>query len=300
METVDMSRYVQNGAGANGESFDCLDDESVMLKLYNASYPIQPVIDELEIARLVYDLGVPSPKPGELVEVDGRVGIKFRKVLGKRSYSRALADEPERVEEFAREFAVYAKKLHSTVCPEEMFPEEKPQFLALLDAYEGLSEQEYEILRRFILSLPDCNTAVHGDLHTGNLLTTLPKGAPLSSPHEVLFIDLGYFASGCPLLDIGMLDAVCNYGNEEYRIKEMHVGHEITSKFWKYFVDEYFFAADKLGEYWFGEGVRPEDIEERMLPYTAVKMLLVAFNAGFMPPEYVRLMKDALRLLTES
>lgn len=292
-----MSRYVLTGAGANGESYDCLDDETLMLKLYNASYPVQPVIDELDVAKRVFDLGVPSPKPGELVEVDGRLGIKFRKVVGKRSYSRALADEPQRVEEFAREFARYAKLLHSTKCPSEMFPDQKSQYLALLDADVDFNYEEHELMRRFILSMPDADTAVHGDLHMGNLLTTLPKGAPITDPHDVLFIDLGYFASGCPLLDIGMLDNVCNYADEGFRQHEMHVGIDVTSKFWNYFVDEYFFGPEKFAEKWFSKGVRPADIPELMLPYTAIKLLLVGFNIGSMPESYIPMIKRAMTLM---
>lgn len=294
MQTVDMSRFVLSGAGANGQSFDCIDDEAVMLKLYNASYPMQPVIDELTIAKKAFEIGVPSPKPGELVEVDGRLGILFRKVIGKRSYSRALADEPERVEEYAREFARYGKILHSTVCPEGMFDAQKEIYLGFLETDKVLDNEEKTRVRRFIEAMPDVMTAVHGDFHMGNLLTTLPKGAPITDPHEVLYIDMGYFASGCPLLDVGMLDCICNYADEGFRTKEMHIDGALARKFWEYFVDEYFFGPERLGEKWFGEGVSPEDIDNRMMPYTAVKMLLVEFNVGFMPDNYEVLLKRSL------
>jgi len=297
MNTIDMSRFVLSGAGANGQSFDCIDDESVMLKLYNATYPVQPVIDELAVARKAYGIGVPSPEPGELVEVDGRLGILFRKIKGKRSYSRALADEPERVEEYAREFARYGKKLHSTVCPEGMFDKQKDIYLNFLEADKLLDDDQKDVMRRFIEDMPDDLTAVHGDFHMGNLLTTLPQGAPLSEPHEVLYIDMGYFASGCPLVDIGMLDCVCNYSDDAFRQKEMHIDAKLARAFWEFFVDEYFFGPEKLGEKWFGKDVKPEDIDRLMMPYTAVKTLLVEFNLGFLPDEYCILMKKALNQL---
>jgi len=294
METVDMSRFVLSGAGANGESYDSLDDKNVMLKLYNASYPKQPVIDELEIARKAFEIGVPSPEPGELVEVDGRLGIKFRRVIGKRSFSRALADEPERVEEYAREFARNGKLLHSIHCPEGLVPNQKAIYLGLLEKDKAFGEEDKAKMRRFLEAMPDCDTAVHGDFHMGNILTTLPKGAPITEPHDVLYIDIGYFAAGCPLLDIGMLDCICHYLTDEFREREMHIGADIAAKFWDYFVDEYFFGPEKLGEKWFGAGITPDAIADKILPYTAVKMLLVEYNAGFMPPEYVELINKAL------
>lgn len=297
MKTIDISRYALSGAGANGESYDCLDERDVMLKLYNADYPMQTVIDELEIAKRVYSIGVPSPEPGELVRSGERLGIRFHRINGKRSFSRAVADEPERVEEYAREFAAYGKKLHATACPEGMFPSQKELYLKFLDADRLFDADEHDVLRRFILSMSDDMTAVHGDFHMGNVLTTLPKGAPMSDPHDVFFIDVGYFASGCPLLDVSMLYNICAYADEEFIRKEMHIGRELAMRFWRAFADEYFFGPEKLGERWFGEGVTTSDVDVRLIPYVAVKLLLVGFNAGGIPAGYIPIMKKALKLM---
>ena len=51
IEKINLQDYVQSGEGANGASYDCLSDPDVMVKLYNMSYPLQPVYDELEVAR---------------------------------------------------------------------------------------------------------------------------------------------------------------------------------------------------------------------------------------------------------
>jgi len=297
-KTVDMSRFHLSGAGANGESYDCIDDPNLMLKLYNATYPVQPVIDELEIARKAYSIGVPSPEPGEIVQVGDRLGILFRRIVGKRSFSRALADEPERVEEFAKEYAAWCKRLHSIHCPQGLFESQKAQYLKMLDADTALTLEEKGKLRQFILDMPDTDTAVHGDLHMGNIIMTLPVGAPLSTPHEVYFIDLGYFATGCPLLDIAMLQSICLYSDEDFRVKEMHVGIDVTRPFWKHFVDEYFFADDaKEAKRWFGPEVTPDEIEQKMLPWYAVKMLLVEYNIGAMPESYLGLIRAAIAAL---
>lgn len=295
--TVDLSRFVRSGAGANGESYDSLDDPNLMLKLYNAEYPVQPLIDELEIARKVYSIGVPSPEPGHIVRVGDRLGIIFRRVDGKRSYSRALADEPERVDEFAVEFARVCRKLHSTECPEGMFPSEKSQFLKLLEADVTFTAAEQAKLRKIIMDMPDSMTAVHGDLHMGNVLTTLPKGRPLSDPHDIYFIDLGYFAYGCPLLDVAMLYNVCVFADEDFRKAEMHVDGELSGKFWNAFAGEYFFGEDRLAEKWFGEGVTMEDVNEHMMRYVSVKLLLVEFNIGSMPENYVPMVRETLARL---
>ena len=82
---ISLKDYVLFGGGANGESYDCISDPNIMLKLY---FPgkIQQPLDEMAVARKVYDLGIPTPEPGEYVETeDGRFGIRFRRIPGKVS-----------------------------------------------------------------------------------------------------------------------------------------------------------------------------------------------------------------------
>ena len=105
---INLSDYVLSGGGANGESYNHKTDPSVMLKLY---FPgkIQQPLDEMLLARKVYDMGIPSPEPGEyVVTEDGRYGIRFRRILDKKSYSRATADNPEKVAQYQYSNAIFA------------------------------------------------------------------------------------------------------------------------------------------------------------------------------------------------
>lgn len=279
---VNLEDYRKSGAGANGESFDCIADSSVMMKLYNPDYPTETIFSELEVARKVYELGVSSPEPGELVTDGERIGIRFRRIVGKRSFSRMLADEPERYDELAREFARCCLKLHSTECPDGVFPDAKPQFQALLDADVYLDARQKAKASAFLQNIPDARTALHGDLHIGNIISTLPYGAPLSQPHDLYFIDLGYFARGCPLLDLGMMRCICITSDEEFRQKEMHIDASLAAKVWVSFVDEYF-----------GGRLSVEEADALIIPYQALKCFLVEYNLnGFLPPNYVELVKS--------
>lgn len=291
MEKINLDEYRKSGEGANGASYDSISDPSIMVKLYNSTYPIEPVVQELEVARKVYDLGIPSPEPGVLVTDGERVGIRFRRILGKRSFSRMLADEPERVDEFAREFARYFKKLHAMPCEKGLFPEAKDQFLEFLEWDKSLSEEQKKPIAEFIRSVPDAGTCLHGDMHMGNLLSTLPAGCPISDPHDVFFIDLGYFSRGYPLFDLGMMMQICIYSDEEFRQHDFHVNGKMTKAFWDVFVDEYFFGPDNLALKYFGPGQTPESVEVALRPYLCCKLLFIAFNLGFMPD----LMGDIIR-----
>lgn len=279
---INLDEYRLSGAGANGASYDCIADSTVMLKLYNTEYSSDAIFRELEVAQKVYDLGVPSPKPGELVTDGERIGIRFRRIVGKRSFSRMLADEPERYDEFAREFARNCLKIHSTECPDGMFPDAKQQFQILLDADVYLNAEQKAKATAFLKNIPDSKTALHGDMHIGNIISTLPFGAPLSQPHDIYFIDLGYFSQGFPLLDLGMMRCVCVTSDDDFRQKEMHINAAMGAMVWASFVDEYF-----------GGRLTVEEADELIIPYQALKCFLIEFNLkGFLPPCYEELVKS--------
>lgn len=283
MEYIDLSKYVRTGEGANGASYDSVEDPLVMVKLYNENYPEHTIYTELDAAKKVFSLGIPSPEPGELVTDGKRIGIRFRRIAGKRSFARAFADEPDRVEEYAREFAKACRELHKVKCPEGYFPDAKRQFLTLLEADTCFNDAQKQVIADRITSAPDAGNVLHGDMHFGNVITTLPAGMPLSSPHDVFFIDLGYFSHGCYLFDLGMMRNICITADEDFRFESFHVHKDVTEKVWEYFVDEYF------------EGrLSPDEADELVMPYQAIKLLLVEYNVGFMFPHYKKFVCDTL------
>ena len=94
---INLNDYVRTGEGANGASYDHKTDKNVMLKLYFHNFDAAQV--ELEMAQKVYALGIPTPEPGDLVTDGKALGIRFRRLEGKKSYSRACGDHPEHTEE---------------------------------------------------------------------------------------------------------------------------------------------------------------------------------------------------------
>jgi len=295
---IDINNFVKTGEGANGSSYDSKANPDIMVKLYNEGYDLSSIYQELDVAVKVYELGIPSPKPGQLVTDGKRVGILFNRIKGKRSFSRALADEPQRVEEYSREFARYCKYFHSIQCPVDAVPDAKESFLRLLDAEKHLDSSEKAIIENYIKNrVPECTTALHGDMHFGNILTTLPAGAPMTQPHDIYFIDLGYFSYGYPLFDLGMTWNICNLADKDFVEHDMHFKVETGRKAWEYFCDEYFFGPEKLAEKFFGPGATADDVTRGIIPFVIIKLLLVEFNVGFMPENYLPFIKKNLALL---
>lgn len=285
IKTIDIRNYRESGGGATGSSYFSISDDSVMLKVFNPEYPKEMIIREIDLARKVFEIGVPSPAPGELVMAGERMGISFRRIVGKRSYSRIFADEPERIEEFAREFARYTLKLHSIECPPGLFPDVKDEYLHLLELDKFLNSSEKQVIYDFIRGADDGNNALHGDLQFGNAISTIPFGAPLDTPHEVFFIDLGNFCQGNPLFDLGMLLNICLYSQEEFLFEAFHIHRPEAIRVWEAFIDEYF-----------GGTMTPAQAEDLLRPYQATKMLLVEHLTGYLRPGCERNLRESFGL----
>lgn len=264
---INLNDYVYTGEGANGESYNHKDDSSIMLKLYNATAPEEIIYNELELSHKVYDAGIPTPKPGELVtDGKGRLGIRFERIAGKISFSRATGDNPDKVEYYARRFARLCKVLHSTRLSRQDFPDIKEYDTSILDSLPFYTAEERAIMKRYIADAPDGDTAIHGDLQFSNAIMDGEKD---------YLIDLGDFACGSPLFDLGMVLFTCLYDNHDFMREVFHIEPPVAERFWHYFVKEYF-----------GEDADPSQKEKELRPYAALKLLIIERNAGGPIPEY--------------
>ena len=262
---INLDDYVLFGGGANGESYDHKTDPTVMLKLYHAG-AIQQPLDEMRLARKVFELGIPTPEPGEyVVTEDGRYGIRFKRIIGKKSFSRATGDEPEKVALFAADFADMCKKLHATPVDTTQFENVKDRYYRLLKENPFFTTAEKDKLVRFIADVPDEDTAIHGDLQYSNAIFVGDKR---------YFIDLGDFCWGNHLFDLGMVYLCCCLSLEDFIKETFHMPKSVAMQFWDYFAQAYF-----------GPGIPLKEIEELIRPYAGLKTLIVERDTHRPMPE---------------
>lgn len=268
MRVIDINDYELSGGGKLGESYINKGNPDELLKLYSKELE-ELGLSEYERACKVHEIGVPSPTPGEQVRTqDGRLGILFKRVLGKKSYARAISEHPENLNKYAQEFADMCKLLHSTVPPKGLFPNVKDQYKKEMNLNPYLSAQEKEAIKRFIDTLPDADTAVHGDLHHGNVIFT-PEG-------RKYFIDLSDFCTGSPLFDLGIVMLQTCMAPDEM-IKELyHIDGETSRRFWAAFVKAYF-----------GADAQPDKIKDMLMPYALLRIIEVERHMGYCV-DYIR------------
>jgi uncharacterized protein (TIGR02172 family) len=256
IKQIDLKDYKLSGGGKLGESYIMNSNPDILLKLY--PLPLKQMgLDEYDRAWKVYKMGLPCPEPGELVSTaDGRIGIQFQRIMGKKSFARAISENPEKVEQYAAEFAQTCKKLHALEPKPGLFPNAKDQYIQGISLNPYLTDQERTALERFIRDLPDANTAVHGDLHHGNVIFT--------ESGQQYFIDLSEFCTGSPLFDIGVIMLQTLIIPEEMMQDLYHIGKELSKVFWEAFVKAYF-----------GPNTPVEQIERMAAPYAFLRILVV-------------------------
>ena len=273
---IDLNDYIRTGEGANGASYNHKSDPNIMMKMYFRNF--EAAAQELELAQKVYALGIPTPEPGDLVTDGERMGIRFRRLIGKRSYSRACGDEPERAEEYGREFAQLCKKLHSIHVDTTQFENVKDRLYRLLDQNPDFTAEQKAKLRAFIAAAPDTDTAIHGDLQFGNAIFTEQNG--VRTPY---FIDLGDFCYGYPMFDIGMVYLCCCLNNEEWTMEVNHMTNATAARFWDGFAAEYFGADADM-----------EAVMKEVKIYAGLKTLIVERDTHCPMPQFRAMLEGTI------
>lgn len=277
-EVVDMSEWTVSGDGHTAVSYNHKDGRR-MMKLYAPYIPIQSSLREFEVSWTLGRLGFNVPKAFRLVTDGERFGVEFERIKGKLSYARAIADNPEKVEHYAAQFAAICKELHSKQCDTKIFAPVEERLLKAVDDSKFLDERQKGLVREFIADVPAAQTCLHGDLHIGNALMVGEKN---------YWIDLSDFAYGNPMYDFGMFYFIVNVVDDNESIRQMfHFDTPLLRRFWELYLKAYFGLDSGI-----------EEIEERIAPFAAVQMLFLDARVD-LGPRMRKFILDKLNLNDE-
>ncbi|MCQ2156408.1 MAG: phosphotransferase [Bacteroidales bacterium] len=261
MKRIDINDWNENGGGYFGKSYFHKTDSTLLLKMMTEGFPSDVREEECRLAHIVYGMGIPTPRPGDLVTDGSRFGMIYERMPEKLSFAKAVGLYPERIPELALMFASMVKQLHSTPCSPEC-PPVKKLWADCIRQNTFRSEAMKSRAIDMLYSIPDADTCLHGDLHFGNAILSRGKG---------YFIDLGGFCSGYPLLDMGMMMGILHFGKAfpDFFFNSYHCTVEQGTEFWHCFLKSYF-----------GPDVDIDAKEKDLMPCLALRQISVEPSMG--------------------
>lgn len=231
------------GHGAKGDVYRY--DDELVIKVYNQSNTYRDVEQEIALSRRAFILGIPTAISFGIVSVGERYGAMYE-LVDSETVSKCISRAPGQVEVYAKIMADLAHTIHGiTVSEDDHFPPASDRLKAYIRtgvAYENgaLAEKCMKLLE----TLPESNTLIHGDFHTGNVF--MQKGEPL-------LIDMDRLSTGHPMMEISDL---CYFylvlGEEGPAVVEDFMGfsYQTAKRFFRLFLKYYLDTEDdrKLDE----------------------------------------------------
>ena len=250
---INLDNYIQTGEGGTALTYTRKDGLS-LAKLYRPGFEADRAKTEFLTARTVFELGIPSPEPYRLVSDGQRNGAEYELIKHKRSYTRIISQEPERLEKISLKFARMARELHAKEADTTQLCSYKQRIERFYREKNQVPEDYKQRALKFLDTVPDTPRCVHGDLHIGNIITDGVRD---------LWIDLGEFAYGVPEWDLAQLWTMCHNMPADRVYHIFHITHDMMKAHWDIFFPAYLGTSD------------PQAIDEatkRLLPYYAAKV----------------------------
>ena len=193
------------GKGGNGTVYR-LDDETIV-KVYNAESSLGIIDRERAYAKAAFVAGIPTAIAFDTVKVGDRYGVVYE-AMNSDTLGHAIANEPERRDEYIMKYAQLAKKLHTTTIDDDSVASLKDMLMKRAEdpmLRDFCTHEEIATLKAIVSSMKECDTLVHGDLHPGNIM--LNDG-------ELMLIDMGELTRGIPIYDLASIYRDLMVGSE--------------------------------------------------------------------------------------
>ena len=278
-QKIELSNYVRSGEGGTAVSYTHK-TRNTLAKLYNPGFEADRAKAEFYTARAVFEMGIPTPEPYRLVTDGERYGAEYELVKGKRSFTRIISEEPERLEEISLTFADWARKLHSTPVAPGQLRSYKEAVTQFYKEKQLVPETYKQRALAFLETVPDTPTCLHGDLQIGNIIT---------DGNRTLWIDVGEFSHGTPEWDLSIMWIMGQRMSKERADSLFHITPEQMKAHWNCFLPAYLGTSDPqiLGDY-----------TKRLIPYYAAKVPYVydmAFHVA-LPDDSIQRIEQMLQM----
>ena len=197
---LDLSDTELVGGGNTADIYKI--DEETMYKVYKPFISFEEIKREHMNSRKTFISGIPSPVTFNVFKNDEVYATKLEYLDGI-NLGQAFMKFPERFDELVTKYADFLKEIRTI----KIKSEECTSIRDMLLGYAGnlkdyFSEDDYELVRDVLSYMPDEDTYVHGDMHTGNIMV---RG------DELFLIDMTYMGYGWSYYDLTQVYYVLEY-----------------------------------------------------------------------------------------
>jgi uncharacterized protein (TIGR02172 family) len=229
----------QIGVGGVGTVYRL--DGDTIIKVFREGTTIDEVRKEITMSKEAFVMGTPTAISFDIVKVGSQYGLVYE-LLNAETLSSCIKRAPERIDEYARQYADLFRQLHSIEVPADSnvpnaIEHERQQILHIRRYFP---QESIDLLLQILDTIPTGNRLLHLDLQVKN---TMMQG------DELMLIDMGEMGYGHPVLDLGhayssMILLIGDYD------KTIGIPRELGNKVWDLAINYYF------------EGL-PEDVIEQ-------------------------------------
>ena len=226
------------GRGAKGDVYRYNDE--LVIKVFNQNNTYRDVEREIALSRKSFILGMPTAISFGIVSVGDRYGAMYE-LVDSETISSCIARAPGQVDGYAKGMADLARLIHGISSDEGGgFPDAKDRVWGYISGGVACENEALaQKCMKLIDALPQTNTLIHGDFHTGNVF--LQKGEPL-------LIDMDRVSRGHPIIEIS--DLYYFYvvlGEDDPSVVEKFMGfsYDTARQFFQSFMRRYLGTDDE-------------------------------------------------------
>ena len=229
----------QIGVGGVGTVYRL--DGDTIIKVFREGTTIDEVRKEITMSKEAFVMGTPTAISFDIVKVGSQYGLVYE-LLNAETLSSCIKRAPERIDEYARQYANLFRQLHSIEVPADSnvpnaIEHERQQILHISRYFP---KESIDLLLQILDTIPTGNRLLHLDLQVKNTMM---------QDNELMLIDMGEMGYGHPVLDLGHAysSMVLLIGDYD---KTIGIPRKLGNKFWDLAINYYF------------EGL-PEDVIEQ-------------------------------------
>ena len=230
----------QIGVGGVGTVYRL--DGDTIIKVFREGTTIDEVRKEITMSKEAFVMGTPTAISFDIVKVGSQYGLVYE-LLNAETLSFCIKRAPERIDEYARQYANLFRQLHSIEVPADSnvpnaIDHERQQILHISRYFP---KESIDLLLQIIDTIPTGNRLLHLDLQVKNTMM---------QDNELMLIDMGEMGYGHPVLDLGHAysSMVLLIGDYD---KTIGIPRELGNKVWDLAINYYF------------EGLPADVIEQR-------------------------------------